>query len=164
MPRTGTLSATNIAAYHHLNCDLFLHNIYHGSAGGSSHGVVPPSELSEAQFERGLDWESALFKWLGNEVNSLLQVPSTPLQAEYLRENIEFDDRDHFFIAGLTFWPPQDAFASEFAKEGNDPVTFSLAKPDLLEITRSKDGNGVTWKVIDAKASKAVKVRMSFGR
>ena len=71
-------------------------------------------------------------------------------------ENILADDREHFFIAGLRFWPPQERLSERFRVLGTQPVTFGLSKPDLVEIVRK--GEKVVWKVIDAKASKAVKV------
>jgi len=118
--------------------------------------VHQPAELSKAQFERGNDWEATLFSWL-DERNMLLTVISRPLDGDDLRELIELDDRDHFFIAGLSFWPPKDKLNAEFARAGTSPVEFGLFKPDLLEIC--KEEGTVTWKVIDAKASKDVKVK-----
>jgi hypothetical protein len=145
------LSATNLAAHHHLSCDLYLHNIYHRRGKNAQ----DPSELAKANFERGLDWEQAcLFPFLDRE-NLLLTVPPTPVDAGILSANIEADDRDHFFVAGVTFWPPPE-MRQRFFDAGTVPVNFGLAKPDLLEITRTP--HGITWKVVDAKASKAVKV------
>lgn len=67
------------------------------------------------------------------------------------------DDRDHFFVAGLTFWPPANAFQAKFLENGHDPVHFSIAKPDLVEIRR--DSKGMTlWQVVDAKSCLKVKV------
>ncbi|KAJ7686577.1 hypothetical protein B0H17DRAFT_1204242 [Mycena rosella] len=147
------LSATNLAVHHYLNCDLFLHNVYHRRAKSDAHSE--PSELAKANFERGLDWEqTCLFPFLDRE-NLLLTVPPAPVDADILSANIEADDRDHFFVAGVAFWPPPE-LTQRFVDAGEYPVTFGLAKPDLLEITRTP--NGITrWKVIDAKASKAVK-------
>lgn len=155
----GTLSATNLAAGHHLGCDLYLHHTYHGSETKGEEQHLP-SELSKAQFARGNIWELALFKWLDDE-SLLLTVLSRPLEADEIREIIQFDERDHFFIAGLSFWPPKEALAAEFVKAGTQPVHFGLAKPDLIEITRDQDGF-ITWKVVDAKASQMVKVSVGF--
>jgi hypothetical protein len=152
------LAAANLATHHHLDCDLFLHNVYHGSPSLSSGNA--PSELSKAQFERGSDWEAKLLSWLDAE-GLLLTSPSRPLTADDLHEIIGADKRSHFYIAGLSFQPPRDALASEFSRVGTTPVEFGLFKPDLLEITRSDDGGYVNWKVIDAKASKGVKVTTS---
>lgn len=71
--------------------------------------------------------------------------------------SIQYDERDRFFVAGSTFWPPKDALAAEYSKLGTPPVNFGLAKPDLVEIIRGEDGS-ITWKVIDAKASQEMKV------
>ena len=73
-----------------------------------------------------------------------------------LLENIHWDERDHFFIANLTFYAPQDQLNIRYHDEGFEPVLFGLAKPDLLEITRV--GGTIEWRVIDAKASKMMKV------
>ncbi|KAF9012543.1 hypothetical protein BDQ17DRAFT_1344125 [Cyathus striatus] len=96
--------------YHHLNCDLH-----------EKSDTNPESELSKAQFQRGIEWEETL----------------------------------SFFIAGLNLWPPMDELHTMFLDAGSEPVKFGLAKPDLVEITRTEDC--ITWKVIDAKASKRVK-------
>ncbi|KAJ7772068.1 hypothetical protein DFH07DRAFT_214825 [Mycena maculata] len=147
------LSATNLATYHHLNCDLYLHDVYHRRDKMKPSGAQD-SELAKANFERGLDWEQCcLLPFLDRE-NLLLTIPPMPVDGAVLGANIEADERDHFFIAGLAFWPPRE-LAQRFLDAGTDPVTFGLAKPDLLEITRTP--HGITWKIIDAKASKAVK-------
>jgi len=100
-----------------------------------------------------------LFRWL-DEKGLLLTVHSSALEADDIYEIIQFDERDYFFVAGLSFWPPKDALAAEFLKAGTDPVAFGLAKPDLVEIRRGQDGT-ITWTVIDAKASQAMKVVIS---
>jgi hypothetical protein len=145
------LSATNIAVHHHLSCDLYLHNVYYRDKGSAQ----DPSELAKANFERGLEWEELLFSFLDQE-NLLLTIPPAPVDGNVLSANIEADDRDHFFVTGVAFWPPPE-LKQRFLDAGTDPVNFGLAKPDLLEITRMPSGV-ITWKVVDAKASKAVKV------
>ncbi|RXW24968.1 hypothetical protein EST38_g889 [Candolleomyces aberdarensis] len=155
--RHSSLSATNLAVHHHLNCDLYIHNVYHqhtqpitpaAPAGPCSNPVT------EAQYRRGLDWETTLYSWLDSS-NLLLKVPGSPLEADVLMENILADDRDRFFISGLTFVPPEAQLLERFQQAGTPPVNFGIGKPDLLEIVRSPDG--ITWKVIDAKASTAIK-------
>lgn len=156
MPGKDSLSATNLANYHHFNCDLYLNNIYNDrSVEKSVKSAKAVDEVSKAQFKRGNDWEACLFTWL-SEHDLLLRVPSNPLVAADLIENLALDEREHFFVAGLSFCPPEKEFAKRFALAGNAPVNFGIAKPDLLEIKRTP--NGVTWKVIDAKASSGVKV------
>ncbi|KAG2016116.1 hypothetical protein CC2G_009317 [Coprinopsis cinerea AmutBmut pab1-1] len=154
----GSLSATNLAVHHHLNCDLYLHNVYHkkNPRPSTSTAIQDASEkaLLEARYKRGLEWESTLYSWL-DESNLLLKVPSTPVEAGILMENILADDRDHFFITGLTFKAPADQLVRRFAQHGHDPVNFGLAKPDLIEVRRT--ATGARWKVIDAKASQAIK-------
>lgn len=168
MSRNASLSATNIAVHHHLNCDLYVHNVYWQGTSRPNpdfKSTVPKhkldSELLRAQFKRGTDWEDNLDRWL-DDSDLLLRVPTVPLEIDTLIENIQADERDHFFIANLTFFPPQDNLNKKFHEIGSTPVKFGLAKPDLLEITRIS--GGVKWKVIDAKASKTVKVsyRLAF--
>lgn len=155
MPGKGTLSATNLASAYHLGCDLYLHHVYHGSE--LQHNRLNfPSELSNAQFERGNEWEATLFRWL-DDSGLLLKVLSAPLDPSEILEIIQLDDRDHFFIAGLSFWPPKEALTARFVAAGTQPVYFGLAKPDLIEIERGRNGS-ITWKVIDAKASTHMKV------
>jgi hypothetical protein len=151
----ASLSATNIAAYHHLNCDLYLWNTYNEPVAQTD-SPQETSEISRAQFHRGLEWESTLFAWL-DESNMLIRVPPSPMEAEILMENILADDREHFFIAGLCFWPPYQQLAERYQALGVQPVKFGVGKPDLVEITRQ--GDRAIWKVVDAKASRGVKVR-----
>ena len=152
-----SLSATNLAVYQHLNCDLYVHNVYNGCQGATDTlSTSSPSELTKAQCKRGLDWESSLYSWLDRS-QLLLKVPSMPLEASSLLENIQADDRTHFFITGLNFWPPQAQLAEMFIRAQTKPFDFGLAKPDLLEIKRTNDGI-IKWRVLDAKASKHVKV------
>ncbi|KJA28890.1 hypothetical protein HYPSUDRAFT_1082968 [Hypholoma sublateritium FD-334 SS-4] len=157
MSSKKSLTATNLAVHQHLNCDLYIHNVYNRTAPAS--GQDPASEntsdeLSKAQFKRGLDWEASLYAWL-DDSGLLLQVPAIPLAASILLENILADDRTHFFITGLSFWPPQSKLNERFVQAGAEPLTFGLAKPDLVEIKRTN--NIIQWRVIDAKASKNVK-------
>jgi hypothetical protein len=152
-----SLTATNLAVYQHLNCDLYIYNVSSASASSGSPGSSSPSEISRAHCKRGLDWETALYSWLDRS-DLLLKVPSMPLEGRSLLENILADDRDHFFITGLVFWPPQAKIAEKFEAEGTQPLAFGLAKPDLLEIRRTEDG--IMWRVIDAKASRYVKVTL----
>lgn len=155
-----SLSATNLAVYQHLNCDLYIRNVYNGSSQATPASTSSPSELTKAQYKRGLDWESSLYSWLDRS-QLLLKVPSIPLEAGSLLENIRADDRTHFFITGLNLWPPQAKLAERFARVRTEPFNFGLAKPDLLEIKRIKDGT-IRWRVIDAKASKHVKVCLAL--
>ncbi|KAK1230547.1 hypothetical protein PQX77_006347 [Marasmius sp. AFHP31] len=155
--KSQSLSATNLATYHHFNCDLYLHNIYHkpNEAGVTGKGQARTDELSKARFRRGISWEQHLIDWLDEE-NLLLKVDTVPKTAEDLKNHMDWDDRERFFIAGFTFWPPQQQLDSLYEKSRQSPVRFGLAKPDLLEITRVENGVKV-WRVVDAKASSSVK-------
>lgn len=158
MSSKKSLTATNLAVHQHLNCDLYIHNVYNRTAPVSGQDPAfenTSDELAKAQFKRGLDWEASLYAWL-DDSGLLLQVPAIPLAASILLENILADDRTHFFITGLSFWPPQSKLNERFVQAGTEPLTFGLAKPDLVEIKRTN--NIIQWRVIDAKASKNVKV------
>lgn len=158
MPKAhGSLSATNLANHHHFHCDLYLHYIYHGTDANIPGASNKPSELAKAQFERGLDWEASLYGWLDAQ-DMLMTVESGLLDASALQELIEIDERSHFFITGLQFWPPNEAFAKRYAEHEQEPVKFGMAKPDLLEVRKQND-RSTTWRVVDAKSSKEVKVR-----
>ena len=151
-----SLTATNLSVYQHLDCDLYIYNVYTGAtASASPEGSSSPSEITRAHCKRGLDWESVLYSWLDRS-NLLLRIPSIPLEPSNLLENILADDRTHFYIAGITFWPPQEKLREKFKDAGTASLGFGLAKPDLLEIRRTQDG--IEWRVIDAKASHHVKV------
>lgn len=162
----GTLSATNLAIHHHLQCDLYLHNVYYGPprstyeqdnvaiATDASPGVT--STITAAHLSRGNDWEAKLLSWLDSE-GLLMRVASGVLDGDDVQSLIELalDERDHFFIAGLTLQPPMDALRSK--SQGHAlPVQFGVAKPDLIEVKMDKTGKA-TWQVIDAKASSDVK-------
>ncbi|KDR72127.1 hypothetical protein GALMADRAFT_74428 [Galerina marginata CBS 339.88] len=149
------LTATNLAAFQHFGCDLYLHNTYHGvpEATHNPH-VVARLDTAQLLFKRGMDWEITLFTWL-EKAGLLLRMPSAPLDSELFIEGILADDRLHFFIAGITFWPPQSELDRRFSDNDVNPIHFGLAKPDLIEIQR-KD-NKIFWRVIDAKASKQAK-------
>lgn len=156
-----SLSATNLAIHHHLNCDLYIHYIYHGCKPDEVQDGTPGpysgfSELVKAQFERGLDWERKLFKWLDDQ-DMLLTILPALTDANTLLTIIDFDVRDHFYIAGLAFKPPNETFEMTYARNDKTPVQFGVAKPDLLEIKRQEDGT-ILWRVIDAKSSKSMKV------
>ncbi|KAJ8463776.1 hypothetical protein ONZ45_g17464 [Pleurotus djamor] len=155
MPK-GRLSATNLALYHHLNCDLYLHNVYHRPADETdAQDGVPPSSRTQAHIERGLRWEQTLFTWLADQL-LLLELPEDALPPEQIVDMIRNDARDHFFVVGLTLHPPQDFFNRLYDQGGLDRVMFSVAKPDLLEIFRpSRDT--IIWRIIDAKSSDNVK-------
>jgi hypothetical protein len=165
----NSLSATNLAIHHHLNCDLYLHYIYHGcepiaepvppneAATNAAPSVQLHSELTKAQFERGMEWERRLFKWL-DDSDLLLTILPRRTDSQALQEIIDIDERDHFFIAGLGFEPPNKAFAMTFGNFDREPIKFGFAKPDLVEIQKQPDGT-VLWRVIDAKSSKSMKVR-----
>lgn len=157
--RRESLSPTDLAAYHHLNCDLYLHNAYYRKVRPTTILETPErprgQPLAASQFKRGLDWESTLYSWL-DDSGLLLTVPGIHIQADVLLENILADERNYFFITGITFPAPQHGFRQRFAAAGVEPVNFGVAKPDLLEVRRGEAG--IVWKVVDAKASKTVKV------
>ncbi|PPQ75118.1 hypothetical protein CVT26_008296 [Gymnopilus dilepis] len=146
------LTATDLATHQHFRCDLYIYNLYHGRSGpGPGYNGASPSEISKAHFQRGIDWEASLLSWLECKA-LLLKVPSKPFKSEELLENILADERNHFFVAGLSFWPPQRELDQRFLEEHNTPIKFGLAKPDLLEIW--KNDRRIIWRVIDAKASR----------
>lgn len=54
-------SATNLAIYHHLECDLYVHLSYRAKDHRLSLGMDRQvSALAEAQFSKGDVWESVL--------------------------------------------------------------------------------------------------------
>lgn len=115
------------------------------------------SELTKATFSRGDKWESTLFSWLDAK-GLLLTILGGSLEGQEIEESIDIDERDHFFVAGLSFIPPANAFESKFRENGQTPIQFGVAKPDLVEIQKQEDGT-ISWRVIDAKSSAEVKVR-----
>ncbi|KAF7321769.1 AAA-12 domain-containing protein [Mycena kentingensis (nom. inval.)] len=152
----SSLSATKLAHHFTVHCDLYLHNAYNRRGSAT---IDDPSAYVQAHFQRGLDWERAcLFPFLDRE-NLLLTIPPRPIDSATLSANLEADERHRFFVSGLEFWPPKE-IEERFRAVGSEVVAFGLAKPDLLEITRSE--GKILWRVVDAKASKTVKVIFSF--
>lgn len=162
------VTATNLAAHAHLQCDLYLHQSYHGVNSSSIADVShirgaghrePPAAILLATFAPGNDWESALFMHL-DQHGLLLTNQGPPLSGADIASVIELDDRSHFFVAGIEFWPPRQKLLEKYEKRGvdaEDVPRFGLAKPDLVEIWREGNRRYV-WRIIDAKASKEVKV------
>lgn len=148
-----------MAMHHHLQCDLFLYNSYHGiqdrsQEGNNSRFSTP--KLLKATFSRGEQWECRLLSWLDRK-DLLLRVTGSVLEGQDIQEIIELEEREHFFISGLAFRPPNADFESSFQVNGQLPIRFSTVKPDLVEIRREESGF-VRWQVIDAKSSSNVKV------
>lgn len=166
-----SLSATNLAIHHHLQCDLYLYNTYNGSqhlddhndAAGAQFGSDVTSTITAAHLSRGNDWETKLLSWLDKKC-LLVRVASSALEGDDLQALVDctLDEREHFFISGLALKPPSKALQRNFQEHGNahQSVQFGVAKPDLLEI-KFEDGI-VKWQVIDAKASDSVKVSSVF--
>ena len=146
--------------HHHLQCNLFLYYSYHGNQKSSREDndlkTLAP-KLLKATFNRGEQWERRLLDWLDRK-GLLLRVTGSILEVQDIQEIIELEDRERFFISGLAFRPPNAIFESRFRENGNTPVHFSIAKPDLVEVRKEKSGI-IRWQVIDAKSSSNVKVR-----
>ncbi|KAH6869217.1 hypothetical protein BKA70DRAFT_1131921 [Coprinopsis sp. MPI-PUGE-AT-0042] len=155
---TRTVSATEVSKYQHLQCDLYLHHITRSSFSKRSRDNVAVDDsvddVAQPHIARGHIWERKLMAWL-EDGNHLLTVPSNIATSITLRENILADDREHFFVAGIVFNPPNDVLAQQFTEQGEIPVIFRTMKLDLLEIRREK--GRIVWTVIDAKASSFVK-------
>ncbi|KDR81268.1 hypothetical protein GALMADRAFT_60708 [Galerina marginata CBS 339.88] len=148
------LTATGLALYQHFGCDLYIHNIYHNPSSPSTNSTQKLPESTKALLNRGLQWESTLFSWLDRS-GLLLTIPAVPIDAEILMENILADPRNHFFVSGVNFWPPETKLKENFVAYGSEPLKFGLAKPDLLEIKRN--GMDIQWRVLDAKLLPFVK-------
>jgi hypothetical protein len=153
------LSPTNIATYYHNNCQLYLHNTYHRALDGGEKKQTETSPLVAAQFQRGLDWEDSLFHRLSS-LDQLVRVDSSvPKTAIEIRDIIleaAASANSPKYIVNLAFQSP--SFTQELLQYGSSPsgVTFGVAKPDILKITR-RDDHEVIWEVIDAKSSSALK-------
>lgn len=153
------LTATNLAIHQHFRCDLYLHYTYHGVEDQHARKelVGQPSEITKAHFERGTSWEAKLYKWLDENNLLLTIIGAGTCTGRDVQDILDIDERDHFFVTGLTIEPPNKAMKLTYQERSpqHSPVSFSLAKPDLLEIRRI--GQQVEWRVIDAKASSLMK-------
>lgn len=150
------ITATNLAIYHHLHCDLYLHLSYRSrQPSQKAQNVV--SETALAQFQKGDLWEKMLFESLDARGMLIRVDDETPLSGIRIAQLLVEVPQTETYISGLTFLPP--TFESEFTSRGALPVVFSVAKPDLVKVTRTsvEGAEIVVWEVIDAKSSKHVK-------
>ena len=127
---SSRITATNLSVHAHLQCDLYLHQSYHhGSANTEAAHVIERSEspaaISLAAFTSGNAWESTLLTHL-DQLGLLLTNSGPPLSGLEIASIIELDNRPHVFVAGITFWPPPDRLAEEYAKHGVKPEHVSL--------------------------------------
>ncbi|PPQ76301.1 hypothetical protein CVT26_009729 [Gymnopilus dilepis] len=164
----GSITATNLATYQHLSCELYIHRAYQSprsdgpttfvsqkhSQNPTQSKVPKLTESVKAELRRGVEWEQRLLSYLDRE-GLLLRIPHIPVTGNTLLENIAADERSHFFISGVSFLPPNEELKTSFQQYGSHPIRFGLAKPDLIEIKRVD--NRLKWRVLDAKASKHVK-------
>lgn len=119
---SSRVTATNLAMHAHLQCDLYLHQTYHGmSPEASGKGAVErhksPAAIPLAAFASGNTWESSLFAHL-DQLGLLLTNSGPPLSGIDVASIIALDSRPHFFVAGLVFSPPYHRLAQEYAKHG----------------------------------------------
>jgi hypothetical protein len=127
------------------------------------------SEVEKAHDKRGLNSESVLYMWLDSEAELLLRawlrVPSVPLEAS----GQPVGSWKTFLLMGETIFsspvscsdlPFQAKLAERFAAQGNQPLAFGLAEPDLFEIQWTE--GRIVWRVIDAKASQDRSQRVSL--
>ncbi|KAH7104745.1 P-loop containing nucleoside triphosphate hydrolase protein [Auriculariales sp. MPI-PUGE-AT-0066] len=174
--RRHKLSATNLAVYHHLRCDLYLHLSYNARLATTTQiapRIVP--DIAVAQFAKGDTWERHLLESLENQ-NVLTRVDDRDLMsAEDIAKLFTEVARttEDTFISGLSFTPPD--FHEEFTTHNARAVRFSTAKPDLIKLRRGQPTTQhrresrsrpslvgdvtdvVFWEVIDAKSSSHVK-------
>ena len=147
------LVATDLGAYYHLSCQLSLWTSFH-KGKVSSRSPVKPSARVMAAFSRGNEWERHLVQRLDQE-NLILRVSN----ASTFQSQLEDDYRNHFYVIGASF-KDINLFADEYRAHGHQRVAFGTLKPDFIEVWKRIE-NGrlvIDWHVIDAKATKAVKV------
>ncbi|PPQ71223.1 hypothetical protein CVT26_011001 [Gymnopilus dilepis] len=153
MDYTRSLSATNLGVFQHLDCELYIHKAYHNPRRAFD-AIGPRKSEEKAVFQKGLDWESHLLTFL-DDSNMLLRIPTRLVDGRTLLENILAEDRPHFFISGIAFRPPREKLQADFDRYKSPPLEFGVAKPDLLEVTKTDEG--LLWRIIDAKSSNFVK-------
>jgi len=138
---------SDINAYFHFACQLQLWKSFHERHGPGVRSRPPA--LKTAHMKRGYLWEKLIVERL-DQRNLILRFSSTTS----LREQIERDTRDHFYIIGSSFNNP-DLFRDEYISRNQTPVKFGSFKPDFIEVwKRNTHGKLVIeYHVIDAKAS-----------
>jgi hypothetical protein len=141
------LTASDINGYFHFACQLQLWKSFHEGHKPRTWSHPPP--LKKAHMNRGNRWEQHVVERLEAQ-NLILRFSSR----SSLHDQIERDERHHFYIIGSTFKSP-DLFHQEYISRNQTPVKFGTFKPDFIEVwKREKDGNQVfEYRIIDAKAS-----------
>jgi hypothetical protein len=203
------LSPTNIATYYHNQCQLYLHNAFHRSTHDPvtkvnrrksstskstrlsldkrSNEEKHSSAIADAQFQRGLNWESRLFTNLEDSEQLIRLDTSTLKSAKEIRDIIlgtaaslsslviTVKGRGGKPPEKRTIWKPKYIANLEFQSPPFDRelqgygsrkggVVFGVAKPDLLKINKveetKSDGSTdvkIVWEIIDAKVSSELK-------
>ena len=140
----SSLSATQLAGYHHTACDLQLWKQYHADSSPSS--GPEPTSIAKSLFERGRSWEERLLLSL-EERGLLVRLDERQVIDGATAMRTEGASRPRVYLSVVAFRPP--AFAERYRAAGREPIRFGVAKPDLIEVTR--DGASLIWHVTDAK-------------
>ncbi|KND03425.1 uncharacterized protein SPPG_00910 [Spizellomyces punctatus DAOM BR117] len=152
----GYLTATDLARFHVHFCRklLWLSNDKRRRAKNRKE-FTEVSLWDQARFRKGTRWEDQLRVGL-----ELLHGPPHIISAGELIGLITLDTRKHFYVVDVAFASP--SFSRQFAsKRSIRTVSFGTFKPDFLEIWKHTDEGNFTqirWRVIDAKASRKVKI------
>ncbi|GAA94384.1 uncharacterized protein L969DRAFT_199954 [Mixia osmundae IAM 14324] len=139
------LTATKLAQYQQLNCDLFLHKSYHAPRTSRKE----PDAYKQAVFDRGHRFEAEIVAYLRSE-DRILDVNS--LKPRDALDAIVRDPRDDFFVVGFA---ARSNLSTHFEQHDTPPVRFGTFKPDFVHITKIEAA--IHWHLIDAKMSHQVK-------
>ncbi|KAJ3023120.1 hypothetical protein HKX48_004236 [Thoreauomyces humboldtii] len=164
----GYLTATDLGRYHVHLCKklLWLANDQRRVKGPRVQKDV--NVLDQARFDKGNKWEIRLQERLDEEGLIMRGPGERHITIAELMNRIQTDPRAHYYFVDLSFIAP--AFTEQLAARGwpAGSVAFGTFKPDFLEmwIERGPPGpsdsvgpiSSLRWRVIDAKASKRVKI------
>ncbi|KAI8921333.1 hypothetical protein DFJ77DRAFT_545863 [Powellomyces hirtus] len=163
-PSKGYLTATDLARFHVHLCKKLLW-LSHDQRKWKEQGAGATQQmnvLDRARFAKGNKWEERLQKRLEGKGLIWRGPGSRHISVGELIQMIKRDPRSHYYAVDISFAAP--SFASHLEMRGwpVGAVAFGTFKPDFLEVWVERDANGVVsgfkWRIIDAKASKKVKI------
>ena len=168
------LTATDIASYYRLDCELALWKTFHeghssrisldtntpnmeregfrGVMVSEGFSVSSKDALTLAILQKGEKWEDMRYRRLEDQ-DLLLRLS----ERDVFKSRVKEDKRKRFFVTGAQF-EDRGLFKSEYVVRNQNPVHFGKFKPDLIEVNACDENGGIELRVIEVKASRNLNV------
>ncbi|KAJ3045110.1 hypothetical protein HDV00_011835 [Rhizophlyctis rosea] len=155
----GYLTATDLGRYHVHFCQKFIW-LAHDARKNGKRGGAETSQLTQARFDKGNKWETRLRDRLTAD-GLIAHAPGTLSSINDLASLMLNESRSHYIIVDVVLSPPD--FQDQFLAHESNPINFGIFKPDFIEIHAEESPDDpahrtIHWRVIDAKASRRVKI------